>query len=537
MDIPRGLIDHFVMLTNAEPSVATQLLGDNGLDLEAAIASFFAIQEAGGAPALPTPQPAPSAVADAGDVDIVDIDGADGDAAAAALAADEAMARQLAAEAPPAEPEVRAPLPERVEQMLPGGARSAVRSRREYAVDDPFLRSDGSAHGDSLAAMFRVSDDILCQEDFDAAMMKGMRESKWLLVNMQRTGVFQCLVLNRDVWGDSAVKELIASRFIFWQRDENTEDGRRYKQFYPYADVPHVAVVDPRSGERLRVWGGDGEAIGKEALINALVDFCDAESLEDDAEERPSAAAVRPSAARTRPPEAAGSSAAWPADLDKDRMETEDAQMAAAIAASMETSGGESGGAAEDDDDDDDDVRIVDPETLGGTDGPFGAERHTSRLLSATDPSLNHARSLRAQQDSEFEQSLQMDRAKAESEKAESERLAREQREEAERAAASANALEAKRARLPPIPAADATEQVTELLIRLPSGKRLQRRFYASNTLGDVYDFVDLESGDELEGDGYQLITPMPRIAFKDRTASLEDAQLLRRAMLVVDRL
>jgi UBX domain/Thioredoxin-like/UBA-like domain len=516
MDVPRSLIDHFVMLTNAEPAVATQLLGDNGLDLEAAIASFFAIQEAGGAPVVPTPQAANSAGG-------VGRSGAD--ANSAALAADEAFARQLAAEAPPAEPDVRAPLPEHVEQMLPGGGRSAVRSRRTYAVDDPFLRSDGSTHGDHLAAIFRVPDDIVCRDDFDASMAKGILEKKWLLVNIQRTGVFACLVLNRDVWGDAAVKGLVASRFVFWQRDESTEDGQRYKQFYPYNDVPHVAVVDPRSGERLRVWGGDGQAIEKETIINALVDFCDSESLEEDAAE---STLARFAAARTRPPAAAGPSSAPPTeviDLDKDRMETEDAQMAAAIAASMESSGGDM---ADDDDGDDMDA------TAGGVQG---VQRHTSRLLSATDPGLNQDRSLRALQDSEYEQSLQMDRAKAESEKAEAERVAHVQRKDSERAAELASSVEMKRARLPAPPPPDSPEQTTELLIRLPSGKRLQRQFYASNTMRDVYDFVDLESEGELEDGSYNLIVPMPRAAFEDRSITLQDAQLLKRAMLVVERL
>lgn len=525
MDVPRSLIDHFVMLTNAEPSVATQLLGDNGLDLEAAIVSFFAIQEAGGAPEVSTTQN----VGTLGETDegVADMDGDndDADAAAAALAADEALARRLAEEIS-AEPEVRAPIPERIEQILPGGGRGVVRGRRAHTVDDPFLRTDGTAHGDHLAAMFRPPDELISRDDFDQAMMKGMNEKKWLLVNMQRTGVFPCLMLNRDVWSDAAVRALVESRFIFWQRDEHTEDGRRYKQFYPYSDVPHVAVVDPRSGERLRVWGGDGNAIDKESIVNALVDFCDAQSLEDGGASSSRAAPSRPSAARTRPEDPTSSGGV--VDLDKDRMETEDAQIAAAIAASMAGSPDGAANGREGDDDDDDDVLVE-------ASDPTVAERHTSRLLSATDPSLNHDRSLRAEQDSAYQQSLAMDRAKKESEKAEAERVERLQREESERAKRVALAADKKLARLPAPPPDSCTEETTELLIRLPSGSRLRRRFYGVNTIGDVYDFVDLEA-DELEEDSYTLIIPMPRVSFENRNLTLAEAELMRRAMLVVDR-
>lgn len=529
MDIPSSLIDQFVMLTNADPSVASQLLGDNALDIEAAIASFFAIQEAGGAPVAPAPQHQP------GTEDTADGAGAAA-AAAASLAADEAFARSLQAEAPAPEAEVRAPIPDRIDQLLPGGGGGpgAPRGRRAHTVDDPFLQNEtGSRHGAHLAAIFRPPVDLVSRDDFDQAMAKGISEKKWLLVNMQKTGNFSCLVLNRDVWSDTAVRALVESRFIFWQRDEDTDDGRRYKQFYSYDNLPHVAVIDPRSGERLRVFGEDGLSITKDFVINALVDFCDAQNLEDDGASS-SRAVARVSAARTRG-EGARSAPGAVVDLDKDRMETEDAQIAAAIAASM--SGGSASGAAgaangDGDDDDDDDVMVT-----GGNlpTNSVTADRRTSQLMSATDPSLNHDRSLIAEQDSAYQQSLEMDRAKKESEKAEADRAERAQVEESERVNRAASAAEEKRQRLPSPPPPGCTESTTELLIRLPSGGRLQRRFYVENTIGDVYDFVDLGT-DELENGGYNLIIPMPRVAFEDRSVTLSDAELRGRAMLVVDK-
>ena len=40
---------------------------------------------------------------------------------------------------------------------------------------------------------------------------------RWLLVNLQRNNEFSCHALNRDVWRDELVENLIGEGFIFWQ--------------------------------------------------------------------------------------------------------------------------------------------------------------------------------------------------------------------------------------------------------------------------------------------------------------------------------
>ncbi len=52
---------------------------------------------------------------------------------------------------------------------------------------------------------------------FDDAKDTAKRTNKWLLANVQDGGDFQCQLLNRDVWSDKAVKELIQQHFVFWQ--------------------------------------------------------------------------------------------------------------------------------------------------------------------------------------------------------------------------------------------------------------------------------------------------------------------------------
>ena len=40
---------------------------------------------------------------------------------------------------------------------------------------------------------------------------------KWLLVNVQNTVEFACQVMNRDVWSNKVVREIMAENFILWQ--------------------------------------------------------------------------------------------------------------------------------------------------------------------------------------------------------------------------------------------------------------------------------------------------------------------------------
>eukprot|EP00177_Eucheuma_denticulatum_P002743 GFKZ01004935.1.p1 GENE.GFKZ01004935.1~~GFKZ01004935.1.p1 ORF type:complete len:508 (-),score=101.15 GFKZ01004935.1:1358-2857(-) len=495
MDIPSELIAQFIGVTNASESLAQQLLHDSQLNLEDAISSFFAIQEAGG---LPHDAPAASSPPD--------------------------PTARLPDSPPtpaPSNPDaVRAPIPQTVDTLLPQLHRP---SRPVAPPPDPFANSDGSRRADGLANLFRHPTHLNFSDSFENAMTAGVRQNKWLLVNIQRSDIFACLMLNRDVWADEHVEEVLQAHFIFWQRDETTPDAERFKRFYWYAQPPYVALIDPRSGERLVTWGGDGEEISKSRLLSGLVDFIEMNSLDSDPAVRPSAA----SGARAR--------RAVPHDSYDADDGSEDAILAAAIAASMEQSGrvrAENHGAA------------ASSSAAGRAENGLGAalgrasldvnrsqEREASRVMSAADPALNRNRSLRAQQDNEFEESLAMDRAIEQSKKEEATRKEMAIREEERRVRDLAAQRKMKRRRVPPVPPLDCKEKITELAVRLPTGARLQRRFLASDTVGNVYDFIQSEVEEMIDVD-FELMTAFPKKSYTDREANLEE--LAPKAALVV---
>lgn len=49
------------------------------------------------------------------------------------------------------------------------------------------------------------------------ARLAGEHKRKWLLVNVQDSKEFASQVLNRDVWSNHNVKDIIREYFIFWQ--------------------------------------------------------------------------------------------------------------------------------------------------------------------------------------------------------------------------------------------------------------------------------------------------------------------------------
>jgi len=61
--------------------------------------------------------------------------------------------------------------------------------------------------------------------------------------------------MNRDLWSDKTVKDVVKEAFIFLQYGSDTQEGKRYVTFYPIDSYPHVAIIDPRTGERVKVWG------------------------------------------------------------------------------------------------------------------------------------------------------------------------------------------------------------------------------------------------------------------------------------------
>ena len=118
---------------------------------------------------------------------------------------------------------------------------------------------------------------------WDEARQQGRQGEKWILVNIQDPSVFDCQILNRDIWKDPGVMETVKENFIFMQYAKDDSRGNQYIQYYFQSRdnqnaYPHIAIVDPRTGEQVKVWSGPPAPKAVDFLIQ-LHEFLDRYSL------------------------------------------------------------------------------------------------------------------------------------------------------------------------------------------------------------------------------------------------------------------
>lgn len=176
---------------------------------------------------------------------------------------------------------VRAPIAPREDVVLArediaalsGGPRRTVRpasgfqqQRGRSAVFDAFrnFRDDAAAAGSDaaagvcgtakvheLATKFRPPVDLLVRGSLDEARAQAADACKQLLVNVQDVQEFVSHALNRDVWADPRVRQVVAAHFCVWQVLKDSDEGARFARLYRVERFPAVAVLDALSGECL----------------------------------------------------------------------------------------------------------------------------------------------------------------------------------------------------------------------------------------------------------------------------------------------
>ncbi|KAF5777513.1 putative UBX domain-containing protein 2/7 [Helianthus annuus] len=321
------MVSTFLEITSAHTSEsATQFLQATGWKLEEAIQLYYVQMESGGASsspyippqdneALPSDQNLGVAENEAGIENVVDNDGS----------------------------EVRAPLPVKRDvlydtSILHRGSRLGV-SPHEPRATVPFRNFDeelkrpgvwGAVPGstsaaqpsrENLASMYRPPFALMFQGPFEKAKEAANRHDRWLIVNVQSTREFSSHTLNRDTWANEAVAQTISSNFIFWQVFDDVEEGSKIITYYKLDSVPVTLVIDPITGQKMRLWRG---MIQPESLLEDLLQFLDASPKDHHL-----------SLSQKRPKESSHSS---PPKI-QDETNEEDDEMKLACALSMEGSG------------------------------------------------------------------------------------------------------------------------------------------------------------------------------------------------------
>lgn len=198
--------------------------------------------------------------------------------------------------------------------------------------------SESSSKSTLLAEMYRPPFDLMSQLPWDRARSEGRDKEKWMLVNIQDPAVFECQVLNRDLWKNQGIKDTVKEHFLFLQYGKDDPRGAQYVQYYfpsrhDDGAYPHIAIVDPRTGEQVKVWSGPPAPPAADFLMQ-LHEFLDRYSL--------NAAAKNP-VARRKAERSAGRTV---------EAMTEEEMMAAAVRNSLAGGGDGGGGVGPEDPDD-----------------------------------------------------------------------------------------------------------------------------------------------------------------------------------------
>ncbi|GJC83289.1 UBX domain-containing protein 5 [Colletotrichum liriopes] len=214
------------------------------------------------------------------------------------------------------------------------------------------VSTEGGTRAQRLAELFRPPYDIMSRLDWDEARQEGKDEKKWILVNLQDMSDFNCQALNRDIWKDAAIRQLLEESFIFLQYDKSALSAQQYINFYFHGsghenpdNYPHVAIIDPRTGEQVKVWSGRPFP-GASDFHAQLAEFLDRYSL----------------AANSKNP-VVDQAAPRPKTVDVDRM-TEEEMLEMALQNSLAASNGGSSSKPT--------SSVVDPDALTKSESPRG---------------------------------------------------------------------------------------------------------------------------------------------------------------------
>ncbi|MCJ1451027.1 hypothetical protein MMC28_001361 [Mycoblastus sanguinarius] len=162
-------------------------------------------------------------------------------------------------------------------------ANSRPNTHRDQLAQATAGASEASSKSNLLAEMYRPPFELMSRLPWDEARQQGREGEKWILVNIQDPSIFDCQVLNRDIWKNSGIMDTVKENFIFMQYSKDDPRGNQYVQYYfqnkdNQDAYPHIAIVDPRTGEQVKVWSGPPAPKAMDFLMQ-LHEFLDRYSL------------------------------------------------------------------------------------------------------------------------------------------------------------------------------------------------------------------------------------------------------------------
>lgn len=115
--------------------------------------------------------------------------------------------------------------------------------------------------------------ELIFKGNFDQVCQTASDLNKWLIVSIHNNEVFQCHLLNRDLWKYSPMQQLMKTHFIFWPVLYNSIEAQQFLNWYPYDERnAHIAILDPTTRESKRLFIGNAIE-NKEIMVNYFQEF------------------------------------------------------------------------------------------------------------------------------------------------------------------------------------------------------------------------------------------------------------------------
>ncbi|CAI2734853.1 unnamed protein product [Schistosoma spindalis] len=149
------------------------------------------------------------------------------------------------------------------------------RCSNDNGSDSNLLNTDGTSSGSSslssghingvkdgvkrkrkhLQQLYQPPVEILFDGTVQAAELAAQEKNQWLLISIHDEGCFECHLLNRDVWKDPKIYQLIKRHCTFVQIPVDSSEGLRFRSSYSYVQsASHIAILDPFTGEQKMMW-------------------------------------------------------------------------------------------------------------------------------------------------------------------------------------------------------------------------------------------------------------------------------------------
>jgi len=129
-----------------------------------------------------------------------------------------------------------------------------------------------SKKGAHLEKLFAPPEHLMFHGPFALAKEQGKQSNKWVLVNLQDDGNFDCHILNRDVWKNEGVAAVVEHHFLLWQQTHSYGDGQAAMHMYHLDKgmLPAVLAIDPITGAEMKRLTG---LIKPQDMLQWLLDF------------------------------------------------------------------------------------------------------------------------------------------------------------------------------------------------------------------------------------------------------------------------